>query len=59
MAKEQAAGREECRMERPYVICHILSSLDGKIAGPFMGTETVRLDGSRERSATGEEHRLM
>lgn len=28
-------------MERPYVICHILSSLDGKIAGPFMGTETV------------------
>ena len=26
-------------MERPYVICHILSSLNGKIAGPFMGTE--------------------
>lgn len=25
-------------MERPYVICHILSSLDGKITGPFMGT---------------------
>lgn len=29
-------------MERPYVICHILSSLDGKITGPFMGTEAVR-----------------
>ena len=28
-------------MERPYVICHILSSLDGKITGPFMGTESV------------------
>lgn len=28
-------------MERPYMICHILSSLDGKIVGPFMGTETV------------------
>ena len=28
-------------MERPYVICHILSSLDGKINGPFMGAETV------------------
>ena len=28
-------------MERPYVICHILSSLDGKITGPFMGTEAV------------------
>lgn len=26
-------------MERPYVICHILSSLNGKIAGPFMGAE--------------------
>ena len=29
-------------MESPYVICHILSSLDGKITGPFMGTEAVR-----------------
>ena len=25
-------------MKRPYVICHILSSLDGKITGSFMGT---------------------
>lgn len=29
-------------MKRPYVICHILSSLDGKINGPFMATETTR-----------------
>lgn len=28
-------------MKRPYVICHILSSLDGKINGPFMGTEAA------------------
>lgn len=28
-------------MERPYVICHILSSLDGKISGPFMRTAAV------------------
>lgn len=28
-------------MGRPYVICHILSSLDGKITGPFMRTEVV------------------
>lgn len=28
-------------MERPYVICHILSSLDGKITGPFMETEAA------------------
>mgnify|MGYP001052389887 CR=1 FL=1 len=24
-------------MDRPYTICHILSSLNGKISGPFMG----------------------
>lgn len=33
-------GRKDY-MERPYVICHILSSLDGKIAGPFMRTEAA------------------
>lgn len=38
---------EGCKkMERPYVICHILSSLDGKINGPFMGTESVRALGA-------------
>ena len=30
-------------MKRPYVICHILSSLDGKINGPFMGMEATGL----------------
>lgn len=30
-------------MKRPYVICHILSSLDGKINGPFMEAESVRV----------------
>lgn len=29
-------------MNRPYIICHILSALDGKIAGAFMGTEANR-----------------
>lgn len=29
-------------MKRPYVICHILSALDGKIAGDFMGTAANR-----------------
>ena len=28
-------------MKRPYVICHILSSLDGKINGPFMSTHSA------------------
>ena len=29
-------------MNRPYTICHILSALDGKITGSFMGTEGAR-----------------
>lgn len=29
-------------MNRPYTICHILSALDGKITGEFMGTESTR-----------------
>lgn len=33
-------------MNRPYVICHILSSLDGKINGPFMSAEVTRSLGS-------------
>lgn len=28
-------------MNRPYVICHILSSLDGKINGPFMAAQAA------------------
>ncbi len=28
-------------MNKPYVICHILSSLDGKINGPFMAVEST------------------
>lgn len=29
-------------MDRPYVICHMLTSLDGKIDGPFMSAPEVR-----------------
>lgn len=29
-------------MNRPYVICHILSSLDGKISGSFMAKDATR-----------------
>lgn len=28
-------------MDRPYTICHILSALDGKITGAFMGTKSA------------------
>lgn len=24
-------------MEKPFVVCHMLTSLDGKIDGPYMG----------------------
>lgn len=29
-------------MKRPYVICHILSALDGKITEEFMGSPKAR-----------------
>ncbi len=29
-------------MKRPYIICHMLSALDGKITGKFMATDAVR-----------------
>lgn len=32
-------------MNRPYIICHMLSALDGKITGEFMGTESARSAG--------------
>lgn len=41
-------------MDRPYMICHILSALDGKIAGAFMGTDAAQSTSeeySRIRSA--------
>lgn len=34
-------------MDRPYIICHILCALDGKIAGPFMVT-TANENAGRE-----------
>ena len=38
-------------MNRPYIICHILCALDGKISGTFMGTES-------NRKAAGEYARI-
>lgn len=41
-------------MDRPYMICHILSALNGKISGAFMGTEAAQSAGAeygRIRSA--------
>ena len=29
-------------MNRPYIVCHILSALDGKIIGTFMGTPAAQ-----------------
>ena len=37
-------------MNRPYMICHILSALNGKISGSFMGAESNRQMG-REYAA--------
>ena len=30
-------------MDRPYVVCHILSALDGKISGDYAGMAVTRL----------------
>ena len=35
MTRELWAGCSENKMERPYVICHILTAIDGKIDGEF------------------------
>ena len=41
-------------MNKPYVICHILSSLDGKINGPFMEAETTKAVGAEYRKMREE-----
>ena len=28
---------------RPYIVCHMLTSIDGKVTGPFMGTPAVEI----------------
>ena len=28
-------------MNRPYIFCHMMTSLDGKISGPFMSSENA------------------
>ena len=28
-------------MDRPYIFCHMLMSLDGKIVGKYMDTRTI------------------
>ncbi len=43
-------------MKRPYIICHILSSLDAKINGPFMGTDAARQLGAEYGKIRSELH---
>lgn len=33
-------------MKRPYIFCHMMTSLDGKISGPYMSSENTRLAGN-------------
>ena len=54
--KTDLSDNEVKNMNRPYIICHILSALDGKIAGDFMGTAVNRkaaAEYSRIRDAYG------
>lgn len=43
-------------MNRPYVICHILSALDRKITGEFMGTESAQPAGEEYARIRTEFH---
>lgn len=43
-------------MERPYIICHILSALDGKITGEFMGTASAMSTGQEYARIRDEYH---
>lgn len=43
-------------MKRPYIICHILSALDGKIVGEFMGTASAMSAGQEYARIRTEYH---
>ena len=43
-------------MKRPYIICHILSALDGKITGEFMGTASAMSAGREYARIRTEYH---
>lgn len=43
-------------MNRPYIICHILSALDGKIEGPFMHSKVAQQT-SKEYARIRDEYR--
>lgn len=49
--------REENKeMKKPYVICHILSALDGKITGAFMCTEPAQIGAGEYARIRNEYH---
>lgn len=43
-------------MKRPYIVCHILSALDGKITGQFMGTPAAQAVSEEYARIRGEYH---
>ena len=43
-------------MNRPYIVCHILSALDGKITGPFMRTSAAQAIGGEYARIREEYH---
>lgn len=43
-------------MNRPYIVCHILSALNGKISGSFFGTEAAALMGGEYTRLRDEYH---
>lgn len=52
----ETVSNENQITKRPYVICHILSALDGKITGAFMNTEPARIAGGEYARIRDEYH---
>lgn len=35
--------KSELKMSRPYIVCHMSTSINGKISGPFMAEEEQKI----------------
>ena len=42
-------------MNRPFIVCHMMTALDGKITGPFMSTKAAEVVGE-EYERTNESY---
>lgn len=53
---KKGIGEEKKAMKKPYVVCHILSALDGKITGAFMRTQSAQTGAGEYARIRNEYH---